>query len=135
MNAKTLRSALLGVFIILALAAAGCAGRQAPTKMTAAPGKKTVTMTASSFKFEPSFIQALMGDTLVFKISNDSSMTHNFTIRDPRGQALESVDLPGKKTVTVEIHLRDEGVYEFYCDKTFHPTMGMKGRVEALKAR
>jgi plastocyanin len=135
MDAKLLRSALLGAFIILALVGAGCAGQREPKKMTAAAGKKTLAMTASNFKFEPSVIQALMGDTLVFKISNASSLAHNFTIKDPLGQIIESVELPPNKSVSVEIPLRDTGAYEFYCDKPFHATMGMKGHVEVLLPR
>ena len=74
----------------------------------------------------------LRGDTLVFEIANTSSTTHNFTIKDPGGRIIESVDLPGKKSVSVEIPLPEAGTYEFYCDKPFHPAMGMKGRVHAL---
>jgi plastocyanin len=132
MNPKTLRTLSLSIFAVLILAAAGCAGRATPVKMTAAPGKKTVAMTAGNFKFEPSAIEALRGDTLVFEIANTSSTTHNFTIKDPGGHIIESVDLPGKKSVSVEIPLPEPGTYEFYCDKPFHPAMGMKGRVHAL---
>lgn len=135
MDIKSVCSPLLRIFIILALAAAGCAGLRAPMKMTAAVGKKTVTMTAGDFKFEPSAIQALTGDLLVFEISNTFSTTHNFTIKDPEGQILESVDLPGNKTVSLEIPLRDNGTYEFYCNKTSHANTGMKGYVEALPSR
>jgi len=132
MNAKTMRCALTGVFILIVMFAAGCAARGEPAKLTAAPGKKTVPMTASNFKFDPSAIEALKGDKLVFEIRNASSAAHNFTIKDPGGRIIESVDLPGNQTVSVEISLREAGIYEFYCDKPFHPTMGMKGRVKSL---
>ena len=132
MNAKTMRCALPGVFLLIVMFAAGCAARGEPAKLTAAPGKKTVLMTASNFKFDPSVIEALKGDTLVFEITNASSTVHNFTIKDPGGRIIRSVDLPGNEQVSVEIALDEEGAYEFYCDKPFHPAMGMKGHVKAL---
>jgi plastocyanin len=104
-------------------------------KMTAGgPGKKTVTVEASSFEFKPSSIQTLKGDTLVFKISSASSMAHNFTIKDPKGKILKSIELPSNQTVSVEIAFPEVGIYEFYCDKTAHSTLGMKGSVEVLRA-
>jgi plastocyanin len=132
---KSWNSIWLGICLSFALAAAGCAGKGAPMKMTAGgPGKKTVAIEASNFEFKPSSIQTLKGDTLVLKISNTSSTVHNFTIKNLKGGVLKSVELPGNQTVSVEIAFPEVGIYEFYCDKTFHSTMGMKGSVEALRA-
>lgn len=124
----------MGICLSFALAAAGCAGKGAPVKMTGGPGKKTVAVQASSFSFEPSSFQALKGDTLVFKISNTASITHNFTIKDPKGRILKSVDLPANQTVSTEIAFPEPGTYEFFCDKPLHSTLGMKGSVEVLRA-
>lgn len=59
-------------------------------------------------------------------------MDHNFSIKDPRGVTMESVDVPGKKTIRVKISLLEPGTYEFFCDMPFHPTLGMRGHFEVL---
>lgn len=90
-------------------------------------------MTASNFKFEPAVIQARVGDNLSLEIRNTASGAHNFTLKDPKGQILKSYDLPPNQKITVRVSLREPGVYEFFCDKPFHSTMGMKGRLEVAQ--
>jgi plastocyanin len=96
-------------------------------------GDKAVMITASSFKFEPNVIQAQRGDVLALKIENVSDGAHNLTIKDPRGDIVKSVDLPARETVHLVVDFPEAGVYEIYCDKPFHDTMGMKGRIEVHK--
>ena len=92
----------------------------------------TISIQARSFNFEPNNLRAYQGDTLVFKITNTSKTVHNFTIKDPHGEIIQSIALPSEKTITLRMALRIPGIYEFYCDKPFHPTMGMKGQVQVV---
>ncbi len=122
-----------GGFALLCAAAiflaAACAARQ--PLVTVGPGKgQAVAITASDFKFVPNNIKAYKGDVLLLKIENTSGTGHNFTIKDPGGNTLQSVPLPSKETVTVKVELADSGTYEFYCDKPLHSTLGMKGWIQ-----
>lgn len=92
-------------------------------------------MEASSFDFKPNYIQAHQGDRIVFEIKNVSDSEHDFTIKNPRGEILKSVDLPPHATVNVPIAVDEAGTYPFYCDKPFHSSLGMKGKVEVLQSR
>jgi plastocyanin len=121
-------------FLIWAAAGCSTAGDLAKEIVTE-PGRSTVTITASSFKFEPAVIEAQRGAALTLEIVNVASAVHNFTIKDPNDQVLRSVDLPPKETVTLEIALQESGTYEFYCDLPFHATLGMKGKIEVKGGR
>jgi plastocyanin len=112
---------------LVALAACGGPGRL----LEVGPQQKEVQITASSFSFDPAHIVARAGSTLVLRIQNASGSVHNFTITDPGGRVLRSVDLEPRQAQQVEVALRDPGVYPFYCAKTLHPSLGMKGRIEA----
>lgn len=104
------------------------------SNVKAGEGKeRVVEMTASNMKFEPSVVQAQVGDNLSLEIRNTASGTHNFTLKGPKGQVMKSVDLAPNQKTTVKISLEEAGVYEFYCDKPFHTTMGMKGRLEVAQ--
>jgi plastocyanin len=123
------KAVYLMLFLVLC---AACAGRQQQIAVGSETGGKVVAMSASRFKFEPNNIRAHQGDEVVFRITNIGGDSHNFTIKNPKGDILQSVDLPGKKTVDVRIKFADAGIYEFYCNKPFHSTMGMRGRVEVV---
>jgi uncharacterized cupredoxin-like copper-binding protein len=70
--------------------------------------------------------------TLPLHIKNVSSMEHNFTLKNPEGEIIKSVNLPEGETVTVEIDLPRPGTYPFYCDRPFHASLGMKGVVKVV---
>ncbi len=107
-----------------------CAGLPPQAEAVAAQGEKTMDMKAGSYKLEPNNIKANQGDTIVLNITNISGKQHNFTIKDPGGKILQSVELLPNKTEHVKISLPERGTYNFYCNKPFHSTLGMKGRIE-----
>ncbi len=122
---KTLMMLMTILFISLS-----CVGRQPQAEAIVAQGEKTVDMKASSYKFEPNNIRANQGDTIVLNITNISGKQHNFTIKDPGGKIVQSVELLPNKTERVRISFPEKGTYDFYCNKPFHPTLGMKGHIE-----
>jgi len=122
---------VLGFAGALLVLLSGCAGQQRTVNVAAAPGQKVdVEMKASSFAFDPAVIVARTGDTLVLHVTDVSGETHNITVKDPSGKIIGSEDIPGHQTVTLEVPVPAAGVYPFYCDKPFHSTLGMKGRIE-----
>lgn len=56
---------------------------------------------------------------------------HNITIKDPRDATVARADLPPEETVTLDVELKAPGTYSFFCDKPFHPTLGMRGEIVA----
>jgi len=120
-------SRLLSAGLALALLAGCGPGRFVELR----EGQTAVRVTASSFSFEPSQILARAGVPLTLQVQNTWSSAHNLTVTDPAGAVLRSVVLPPGELVTVEVPVAGPGVYGFYCNETFHSTLGMKGRIEA----
>lgn len=121
--------AAIGVALFLLLS--GCAGHEETFKATGPAGHKVkVEMKASSFDFDPAVIAAQKGQTLILDMRNVSGIAHNITVKDPSGTIMKSQDIPANQSISMEIFLPTAGVYPFYCDKPFHPTFGMKGRIE-----
>ncbi len=119
-------------YLTVLLLFAACAGLQ--PEVTVSPGgvEKVLAVKANSFKFEPNNIKAYTGDVILLKIENVSGSGHNFTIKNPQGQVIQSAELPAGKVTDVSVTLSEKGVYDFYCDKPFHSAFGMKGRIEAV---
>lgn len=117
----------------LVLIAASCATRQALETIKAEAGTAVIDMQASDFKFEPNNLKARRGDILEFNITNVSGTTHNFTIKNPKGEILQSADLPPHKTTSVTVTVSEAGTYHFYCDKPLHATLGMKGWLDVVE--
>ncbi len=125
-----------GLALVLLVILSSCAGGQPQTVATSVPsGKDVVTVEASSYKFSPNRIERRGEGKLTLEVKNVSSHDHNLTVKNPRGEILKSVDLPPNQTVPVSISLPEAGTYEFYCDKPFHSSLGMKGSIVVLAAR
>ncbi|MGO9379586.1 MAG: cupredoxin domain-containing protein [Dissulfurispiraceae bacterium] len=123
----------LKIYIGMLFMLSACAGLQQQVTVDSIEGDKTITMEVGSFKFTPNNIKAYQGDKVAINIVNVSDAGHNFTLEDPQGQIIRSVDLPSKQTVKVRVTLTEAGEYVFYCDKPFHSSFGMKGQIEAVK--
>jgi uncharacterized cupredoxin-like copper-binding protein len=131
MQNKFMKSLMICLGLLFVLSA--CAGLQQQVTVGSVEGAKTIAMEASSFKFTPNNIKGYQGDELTIKITNVSDVGHDFTMKDPQGQIIKSVALPSKQTVEIKITLSEAGEYDFYCDKPFHSSFGMKGQVEVVK--
>ncbi len=120
-------------FLILALALSvgACGKLQKPILLTT--GQESVVMVeANDYSFVPNHFQTYQGTSIVFTIQNTSGSGHNFTIKDPGGKILQSADVAPQKSVEVKVDFPHIGVYPFYCDRPFHRTLGMEGRVEVV---
>jgi plastocyanin len=115
--------------VLLAAMITGCAGRQVMIETTPlASGNSIITIEASSYKFKPNDIHVAKPGTLALEIKNVSGTEHNFTLKDSQGKILKNLNIRPKETAISNVDL-GPGTYEFYCDKRFHTTLGMKGRV------
>ncbi len=120
-------------FLILALtlSVGACGKLQKPILPTT--GQESVVMVeANDYSFVPNHFQTYQGTSIVFTIQNTSGSGHNFTIKDPGGKILQSADVAPQKSVEVKVDFPHIGVYPFYCDRPFHRTLGMEGRVEVV---
>ena len=48
---------------------------------------------------------------------------------------LASVDLPAHLTKDIPVYLPVTGTYKIYCNKPFHPGLGMRGTVEVVSGK
>ncbi len=112
---------------VLVILIAACTHLQPP--ISAEEGRGVVEMTAGNFKFEPNNITARTGATITFRIQDLSGTTHNFTLKDPDGSIMQSVDIPPNGAVRVKATFSKAGTYQFYCNKAGHSELGMKGQV------
>lgn len=122
------RSILIAGITVILLTAVACATQQQQVTI-GRQGEKAIAIKADNFKFEPNNLKAAKGDEIIFRIENVSGAEHDFTVKDPLGNKIKSVDLPSKKTTTVKVEFPKTGTYEFYCDKPLHSSLGMKGRI------
>ena len=114
-----------------ALTVVGCAGLGSPvTVKSSEEGKRVVHVKVSSFKFEPNNIRVPEAGPLTLALENIADIEHNITIKTSKGQILKSVDLAPGHTISITVDLPDTGKYEFYCDKLFHASLGMKGQIQ-----
>jgi len=122
---------VVGYGAVLFLLLSGCAGHKQAINVAAAPDQKVnVQIKARNFAFDPAVIVAQKGETLILQVTDVSGEAHNITVKDPSGKVIGETDVPGHQTITLEVPLVTAGVYPFYCDKPFHSTLGMKGRIE-----
>lgn len=116
------------VYICLFLVSfAACARLQKPVDVH--HSGRVILMTASDFKFEPNNITTRAGNSLTFSIMNVSPNSHNFTLTDPDGKIMKDVDIARQQSVQVDADFPVPGTYKFFCDKTGHSELGMKGQV------
>ncbi|MDA8172505.1 MAG: cupredoxin domain-containing protein [Nitrospiraceae bacterium] len=103
----------LAVLFVLQFVFAGCAHLQKPVSAGTGAGTKVVEMTAESYKFTPNNIWATEGGVIVFRIKNVSSITHDFTLKNPDGRTIADSDLPAGKTTEVRADFSKPGRYEY----------------------
>jgi plastocyanin len=131
MKATVAYGKIMAILLLVQVLLAGCGlGPRDVVSVREVEGEKTIKMEAGGFYFEPAIIQALAGDILLVEIENVAGGDHNFTVENPAGEIMLSIDLPGNSTRTARLSLPAPGVYQFYCDITLHPALGMTGRIE-----
>jgi plastocyanin len=118
-----------GILLLVVLFAFGCTPGRGKMVIVE-PGAPTVQLKASNFIFEPNDVKARQGDVLTIRVENISGTTHNLTVKNPQGNVLANVDIPPKGTATAKVTLTETGTYPFYCDKTMHAPMGMRGKID-----
>jgi plastocyanin len=131
MKALFRNSRLYLVFALMILSFSACADTGRVQDVSpGVKGNMVVSMTVSSFQFDPSVIQVDRTGDLTIRAHNVGTSDHNVTVKDPQEKVIASADLPAGKTVTVNVALKTPGTYEFYCNKFMHAALGMKGEIK-----
>jgi plastocyanin len=122
------KSGLLILVLIAVLT--GCASNgRVETAAPMSAGGSIITIDASNYKFQPSEIRVDKPGLLAVQIHNVSGSVRNFTLEDPRGKVLRSVDVDPAGSMIMNVELPRPGVYGFYARKTLHAPLGMKGKI------
>jgi plastocyanin len=121
-------SVLAALLMIAVLA--GCAGKG--KVVNASPmsgGGSMISIQAVKHSFSPNDIHVDKPGLLAIEVRNVSGSEHNFTLKDTRGKVLKSMDIRPAGSIIINVELPDPGVYRFYCNKSFHASLGMKGQI------
>jgi plastocyanin len=130
MKVSLRKSMLYAPVALMILSFLSCATTGRVEEVTpGAKGNMEVSMTVSSFQFDPSVIQVDRIGDLIIRARNVADSDHNLTVKDPQGRVIAAIGLPAGKTVSLNVGLKAPGTYEFYCDKPMHTTFGMKGEI------
>lgn len=91
---------------------------------------KTIYMEASEYKFIPSTLRIVEGDTVRIIVKNTGKRAHEFKLR---GLGVETA-VPHGKSVTITVRPGKAGIYEMACNLPGHLEKGMRGEL-VVKAR
>jgi plastocyanin len=86
-------------------------------------GVKELTVTGSSFKFEPATLTVNKGDKVRVTFKNTGG-THDFVIDEFN---VKSKTIPGGQQDVVEFTADKAGTFQYYCGIGNHRAMGMVG--------
>jgi plastocyanin len=104
---------LAGLALSLVLLLAACGGSSSGGSGAGAQ----VTLTIQGFAFHPDTLTEPGGQQATVSITNEDSVTHNFTLDDGG----VSRDVPAGQTVEVTVPFPATGTAGFHCK--FHPSM------------
>ncbi|MCE5335765.1 MAG: hypothetical protein LLG06_14375 [Desulfobacteraceae bacterium] len=129
--ANRIVSVALGLLMVVMLAA-GCSSKKARPDGVAgfmSSGGSIVRIDASRYNFSPNSVSVEKPGLLAVEIANRSGSSNNFTLKDPGGKVIKSVDVPAHGTVISNIELEHAGTYTFYSNKMLRASLGAKGRI------
>ncbi|MEN6437186.1 MAG: cupredoxin domain-containing protein [Syntrophobacter sp.] len=115
--------------LVLIVLLAGCATKKAGPAIAPSLGGTVITIEAGSYSFKPTTLRVGKPGPYVLQVINTTGSKNNLTLKDPRGNVIKAVDIPPKETTISNIDLPVAGAYEFFSDKRFRASMGMKGKI------
>lgn len=122
---------LTGIFL------GGCAGPRASgfgLVNIVYPEDRAIDIELKSFSFQPDHIAILEYQSpIVFRLTNSSSIKHNFTLIDRHRIVIANIDLGSGESTTINIKPLSYGNYTFYCNRFLHRRFGkMEGMLMVL---
>jgi uncharacterized cupredoxin-like copper-binding protein len=98
----------------------------------AAPSPTALTITLSSYRFDPASIRLQHGQTYRLHLVNPSGSGHNFVAPAffaAAGTNRRAIEVPGGASADVDIVAPAPGRYPVKCSHFLHSTFGMKGEI------
>lgn len=90
------------------------------------PNAPNVTITLTSFKFDPATINATAGQKINLTLKNTDALEHTWVIQNTNIK----LRVPGKQTITQTIAVpATPGTYAIECDVPGHKDAGMVGQL------
>ena len=89
------------------------------------PRGETVNISIRDFAFDPSEIRAKAGQKVTLRITNNGSLSHNYTITELD----EKANVGSGSTEDLEITFPEPGRYQFLCTLPGHADKGMTGQI------
>jgi plastocyanin len=115
------------VFVVFALAVAGCGGGE--KKQQGAPSSgKTIQIKETDFKLAPAKVTIASTGSVTFEATNDGQVDHALEI-EGNGVEEESGTISPGSSGKVTVDLSKAGTYEMYCPIDDHRGMGMEATV------
>ena len=156
-NPKRFGALTLGLILSITISACGGPGTESTTTMNMggesgfgsagdpAAADRIVEINASdSLAFEPAEVTVAAGETITFRIVNQGSLVHDFTLGDQATQDEHEAEMaeggmvhdqpnvvaiPGGETVELTWTFPESGTVLIGCHEPGHYAAGMKGRV------
>jgi FtsP/CotA-like multicopper oxidase with cupredoxin domain len=119
--------------VILALVAASCGGKDGSTNAGGgagdrAGGKTTFDVSLTEFAIAPAMIDAPSATPLTFRVSNDGTTVHTFSVHT-EAKVYETEQIQPGSTATLLVDALDPGVYKTSCTIPGHEDLGMVGQL------
>jgi uncharacterized cupredoxin-like copper-binding protein len=111
---------------IVVFSLSACGGDNDEEEQATGPALKTITLTATDFKFDPATVQLDQAGTYTFKLVNNGQSEHALEI-EGGGLESETDEIGPGDSAEVTVDLSEPGDYEFYCPVDGHKDMGMEG--------
>lgn len=86
--------------------------------------QQAITVEGGEFYFKPNEIRVKQGEKVTITLTSAGKMPHDFVIDEFN---VQSEQINGGQTATVEFTPDKKGTFEFYCSVGSHRQMGMKG--------
>ncbi len=125
----TIPKSVLPILVLIVLLT-GCASNgRVETAVPMSAGGNLITIDASNYRFRPSEIRVDKPGLVAVQIHNVSGSVQNFTLEDPRGKVLRSVEIHPAGSMIMNVELPQPGVYGFHTRRTFRAPLGVKGKI------
>jgi len=131
MRSKTFHRIAAAGAVALGVAAAACgSGGGSTTAGATASGAASTTydVTLTEFAIAPAMIDAPAGQRLTFKVSNDGTTTHTFSVHTEQ-KVYETREIQPGSTTTLLVDALDAGTYKTSCTIPGHEDLGMVGQL------
>jgi manganese oxidase len=119
--------------LMLALVAASCGGGGGSTTGSGGTGDRASSNTSfdvslTEFAISPEMIDAPSGTPLTFKVSNDGTTVHTFSVHT-QAKVYETEQIQPGASATLLVDALDAGTYKTSCTVPGHEDLGMVGQL------